>query len=867
MVDCMPACLQRTGTASAALKSEQIGVTDDLGSLRHFFVLSHPEGVASLASHLRPVFRIELVLTSSDDIVTKHPATISIDLAEDTVVLHKSRSSTPYLTFSVSRGMAPTLLEKTDYFDGDKQLLKVRGVGSTQSQGCGCCGGGAGAATGKDGGGGGGRSGVSKTTTSRPESVASSDDRRTELSTPFEVELFFGTQHLRDYVASILAGLGQQDTLEGLDGKSVVPVQNLKVFVGTWNFGNNQPPSDLSPWIPRSRFDLYAIGMQESPGENIKLVSEYLGDEYVMVKDEVMGVIRLAVMIRKTMVQYIEPSSVESFHVASGILGGMGINKGGVCVALRYRDMPILFVSSHLAARATAKRNRRRNKDVRNIIENMAVGLKNVDAIHQYNVFWLGDLNYRITLPWEECVDLVRKQRWSTLHHHDQLLVEKAGGRVFCDFQELPLDFPPTYKYIDFKHSCVWEPVRANGAAAGPVVGHICRSEEATESSQLLADRYRLPFEVGHQFFFMPADPRGLRREYTRHKMQTPSWTDRILYRPLPGTRVAQDSAGCVDEIQTSDHSPVFATYSVRVPLPPPVDVQFLKCTIQVGNVQLLQPRYAQEPYGGIHDDVDDDLDDDSDDEIGGGGGGGGGTGSGSGGGGGGGAGAGGVAGGGSGGGGGAAAAANGTRTKLSRKASGRRARTSVFGRKLTGAEADPVLAMHLPFLRGITKRTAYKTPAGSAESSRNSPDTPPEQRGFNWHTRDIPEMGPFFTKMEYLENRRVIFRVQGNHGHGSAGNTIGYCSVSLAPMVERRMPVKFEATLLRGGQPAGKLIGTILIKWLDSSNQAVSLNQSRRRSNSIGAAKAQEVEMSSTENPLGNQCSGRGGSLGLPKR
>jgi hypothetical protein len=141
--------------------------------------------------------------------------------------------------------------------------------------------------------------------------------------------------------------------------------------------------------------------MQESPGENIKLIINYMGDEYVSIKDEVMGVIRLIVLIRKSMVQFVAPDSVESFHVASGILGGMGINKGGVGVALRYRNTPIAFVASHLAARATAKRNRRRNKDVRTIVEKMSFGLGNVDVLHQYNLFWLGDLNYRITLPWE----------------------------------------------------------------------------------------------------------------------------------------------------------------------------------------------------------------------------------------------------------------------------------------------------------------------------------------------------------------------------------------------------------------------------------------------------------------------------------
>jgi len=187
----------------------------------------------------------------------------------------------------------------------------------------------------------------------------------------FEVELFFVTTLLRDYVASVLSGLGHQDSEGIIASKVASPFQSLKIFVGSWNFGNNPPAKNLNPWIPKGRYDLYAIGMQESPGENIKLIKEHLNDDYVSIKDEVMGVIRLIVLVRKTMVQYIHRNSVESFHVASGILGGMGINKGGVGVALHYRNTPIAFIASHLAARATAKRNRRRNKDVRTIVEKM----------------------------------------------------------------------------------------------------------------------------------------------------------------------------------------------------------------------------------------------------------------------------------------------------------------------------------------------------------------------------------------------------------------------------------------------------------------------------------------------------------------
>ena len=801
MVDCLPHCLRRRGAASKSLLAEQIGVTDDLGAFRHFYVLDHPEGQNSLRKHLRPTFPVDLILEASDNTVHKHPASFNVDIRTDTLTITLNKHRIPYLTFSMSHGNRPTTVSKDSYMEGDNKIIKLHGSGSKTS-GCGPC-------------------------------MGTHEEE-------FDVELFFVTPMLRDYVASVLSGLGHQDSSAVVASKVASPYQSLKIFVGSWNFGNNPPPTNLEPWIPVGRFDLYAIGMQESPGENIKLVKEYFGDEYVPIKDEVMGVIRLIVLVRKTMVQYVRHESVESFQVASGILGGMGINKGGVGVALRYRNTPIAFIASHLAARATAKRCRRRNKDVRTIVGKMSFGLNNVDVLHQYNVFWLGDLNYRITLPWEETVSLIQQKQWGKLRKHDQLLVEQSAGRVFHGYKEMKLNFPPSYKYLDFKNTAVWDPVRKNGR----LVGHVCKSEKPTPSSRALAAAAHV--EEGDTGFFLPSDTSGLRREYTRHKMQTPSWTDRILNKPLPGVVVNQETCGCADEIQTSDHTPVFATYNMRIPLPPPASVNFLKCTIHVSNVKLINPRVQGEGFGGIGDDEleedDDELEEDEvdDDEVD------------------------------------VEGSRRNLKTSRSTSSNGNSNGNSKGNSKTNGktngkankggkpnrnsgapkpkdnvsrkrrsflssykpAVLAPVLAIHVPFLKGITKRTAYKTSNNTATesvsdrpsqwcSSKNTATSNEgkesgDGRSFTWHQTDLPIMGPFFTKMEYMEHRHIIFRVQGNAGHGAAGNTVGYCTLSLSEMVEKRIPVRFQCTLLREGQPAGELEGEVLIKWLDSANMVI---------------------------------------------
>ena len=86
----------------------------------------------------------------------------------------------------------------------------------------------------------------------------------------------------------------------------------------------------------------------------------------------------------------------------------------------------------------------------------------------------------------------------------------------------------------------------------------------------------------------------------------------------------------------------------------------------------------------------------------------------------------------------------------------------------------------------------------------------------------------------------------------------MGYCTLSLSEMVEKRIPVRFQCTLLREGQPAGELEGEVLIKWLDSANMVIGGGGragAGRGSRSRGETKSHEGEEAPSEmlqsNPL----------------
>ncbi|CAK9228318.1 unnamed protein product, partial [Sphagnum troendelagicum] len=63
-------------------------------------------------------------------------------------------------------------------------------------------------------------------------------------------------------------------------------------------------------------------------------------------------------------------------------------------------------------------------------------------------IIWLGDLNYRIDVTDEDTWALVDQGAWECLLQEDQLKLEQRAGHVFEGWNENPICFPPTYKFI-----------------------------------------------------------------------------------------------------------------------------------------------------------------------------------------------------------------------------------------------------------------------------------------------------------------------------------------------------------------------------------------------------------------------------------
>lgn len=155
-----------------------------------------------------------------------------------------------------------------------------------------------------------------------------------------------------------------------------------------------------------------------------------------------------------------------------------------------------------------------RNADYAEITRKAAFPMGRSLNSHDY-VFWCGDFNYRIdNLSNEEVKSLIENDDWETLLENDQLRVQQKEGKVFRNYIEGEITFPPTYKY------------------------------------DINSDDYD-----------------------TSEKCRCPAWTDRILYKKRYATHVGENLANNYGkilhynraELKTSDHRPVIAEMEIEV--------------------------------------------------------------------------------------------------------------------------------------------------------------------------------------------------------------------------------------------------------------------------------------------------------------
>ncbi|KAM6946314.1 LOW QUALITY PROTEIN: phosphatidylinositol 3,4,5-trisphosphate 5-phosphatase 2A [Aplochiton taeniatus] len=306
----------------------------------------------------------------------------------------------------------------------------------------------------------------------------------------------------------------------------------ISVFIGTWNMGSVPSPKAVGSWVlcrglgktldemtVAIPHDLYVFGTQENSvcdrewAESLRLaVKEQTELDYKPIAVQTLWNIKIAVLVKPEHENRISHVGVSS--VKTGIANTLG-NKGAVGVSFMFNGTSFGFVNCHLTS--GNEKIGRRNQNYLDILRLLSLGDKQLSSfdisLRFTHLFWLGDLNYRLDMDIQEILNYINRKEFDPLLKVDQLNLEREKNKVFLRFAEDEISYPPTYRYErGSRDTYVWQKQKATGM-----------------------------------------------------RTNVPSWCDRILWKSYPETHIVCNSYGCTDDIVTSDHSPVFATYEVGV--------------------------------------------------------------------------------------------------------------------------------------------------------------------------------------------------------------------------------------------------------------------------------------------------------------
>ncbi|KAM7493980.1 hypothetical protein LguiB_028589 [Lonicera macranthoides] len=267
--------------------------------------------------------------------------------------------------------------------------------------------------------------------------------------------------------------------------------------------------SDVSDQFSEEEVDCFE-DISELQDENVILDDGVkLRPRYVRIVSKQMVGLYVSVWIRRRLRRHV--NNLEVSPVGVGLMGYMG-NKGSVSISMSVYQTRLCFVCSHLTSGEKEGDEQRRNADVYEILRRTCFS-SDLDTAQPLTIqshdqiFWFGDLNYRINMLDTEVRKLAAQKQWDELRNFDQLTNEMRTGHVFEGWKEGIIDFAPTYKY------------------------------------EINSDRY-----VGENF-----------RE--GEKKRSPAWCDRILWLGKGIRQLSYERC----EVQLSDHRPISSVFSVEV--------------------------------------------------------------------------------------------------------------------------------------------------------------------------------------------------------------------------------------------------------------------------------------------------------------
>ena len=339
----------------------------------------------------------------------------------------------------------------------------------------------------------------------------------------------------------------------------------LKVSFLTWNVAGKHPVDETKEEFcrvfqgPVSASDVVVIAMEEiemsvksvvtgssnySEGwaEIIKQSPSILetNPDYVLATHDSVGTVFLAVLIKKSLLHFVKAGKPQQIKLGAG---GLLANKAAILIPIEAGGATILAIGCHLTAHEPNFEER--NQQIYEILEHNLC--KKADYI-----FFVGDLNYRITLPYEVTINLCMNYDVNKLLQNDQLKQISQTNKIIGSLKEPEIKFLPTYKFD--KNSDVYDT-----SSKRRVPSYTDRILFRTNKEKMIyiSDNQDLVFETDSFKHFFQEHKEMFETEcHSPLQQRTPKYPfdpHCIVYRSLRS--------------KYSDHRPVHALFQVKVPV------------------------------------------------------------------------------------------------------------------------------------------------------------------------------------------------------------------------------------------------------------------------------------------------------------
>ncbi|OHT06445.1 hypothetical protein TRFO_25559 [Tritrichomonas foetus] len=251
-----------------------------------------------------------------------------------------------------------------------------------------------------------------------------------------------------------------KDRIYSLNSGFVTEKKQIHVTFLTWNVASVRPNSTTIDELSRSftngasKSDIIFIALQEIDmsvvsvvaGSSkkvkgawtniIKIAVNQQNGEFFVAAHSCLGGVYAALIFRKNVFPNPVCGDVKTIRLG---VHGFAANKGAIIFPVFVGATKFIFMGCHLTAGSNDENWESRNNQLRQL-------MRLVDGNYDY-LSIIGDLNYRINLSYEKCIEYIQQNNVSELLSKDQLRITRSRDPLLSLLKEPNQKFMPTYKF------------------------------------------------------------------------------------------------------------------------------------------------------------------------------------------------------------------------------------------------------------------------------------------------------------------------------------------------------------------------------------------------------------------------------------